>query len=313
MLLEEGARRIIDTCLNVKKGERVLIVTDEEKEKIGQVFFRVSIDTGGDAVLAKMVPRGRNGEEPPEHLSRMMVESDVVIAVTKYSITHTKARREACKAGARIASMPGIEESMLMEGALTADFSEIRRTMRRIHRRLKGARNLHLTTDLGTDLSLSIKGRDWITEDTGICNKRGQCTTLPAGEIFIAPLEGTAEGKLMVDAAFLEPLNEVVKVVVREGFATQVTGARKAVLEMNRGGREGRNVAEFGIGLNPKARITGNILEDEKVLGTVHIAFGDNSTFGGRVRCGVHVDAIIKDPSIQADNRTIMEKGNLKI
>jgi leucyl aminopeptidase (aminopeptidase T) len=313
MPMKKGARIAIESALNVQKGEAVLIITDTGKEKIAEALFDAAAEINAEPVIAKMLPRKMHGEEPPKAIANMMLDAHVIIGVTSFSFSHTQARRNASRAGARIATMPGISEAMMSDGAMLADYSEIQRTMRRLYRKLKGAKNIEISSELGTELQMRVARRDWITDDTGICHKKGAFTNLPAGELFIPPIEGTAEGKLVVDGAFFETLDEPATVFIKEGVATRITGAKTAVDEMNKGGREGRFVCEFGLGLNPKAKIIGNSLEDAKVLGTAHISFGDNSTFGGRIKCGVHVDAIMRKPNVIVDNRLVLEEGRLKI
>lgn len=313
MSLIDGAKIAISTCMGVKKGEKVLIITDTEKQKIGEVLFKAAVEAEAKTMLVKMLPRSRDGEEPPEAIAEMMKEVDVIIAPTKYSLTHTQSRRKANRAGARIATMPGITEDMVSHGGMSADFSKIERNIKRVYRKIKGRKKVKITTESGTDLVMSLKGRDWITEDTGICHKKGEFTNLPAGELFIAPVEGTAEGKLVIDGSFLELLSEPVKVTVKDGHATRIIGAKNAVKLLNKGGRDGRNIGKLGIGMNPNAKIIGNVLEDGKVLGTIHIGFGDNFTFGGRVRCGVRADGVIKKPTLLLDDKVIIKNGELKV
>lgn len=311
--MKKGARIAIESALNIQKGESVLIITDTGKENIAEALFDAAAEVDAEAVVVKMLPRKRHGEEPPKVIANMMLDAQVVIGVTTFSFSHTQARRMASRAGTRIATMPGITEDMMSDGAMLADYGEIQRTMRRLYRKLRGSKNIEIYSDLGTDLRLRTARRDWITDDTGVCRKKGSFTNLPAGELFIAPLEGTAEGKIVVDGSFSEILDEPAKIWVKEGVATRITGAKSAVAEMNKGGREGRFVCEFGMGLNPKARFIGNFLEDAKVLGSAHVSFGDNSTFGGRIKCGVHVDAIMRKPKVTVDNRLVLEDGELKI
>ncbi len=313
MTLAKGAKVAVEVCMGVKKGEEVLIISDSTRDRIADALFQASLDVGADPILAKIQPRTRHGEEPPKSLAIMMMEADVVFAPTEYSMTHTQARRNATREGARIATMPGITEGMMDSGAMLADFHEIQRRMRRVYRKLRGAREVTIESELGTDFALSVKGRDWVTDDVGICHRKGQYTNLPAGEIFIAPREGTANGKLVIDGSFIGAMEEPARVSVKDGYATRIVGAKEAVQELNKGGKEGRNVAELGIGLNDKARIIGNVLEDEKALGTAHIAFGDNSTFGGKVRCGVHIDGIMKNPTLAVDELVVLEDGEMKI
>ena len=313
MGMEEGAHRVVGTCLAVKEGEKVVVVADAGTRAVGEALFGAALGAKAEAILALIPPHAQSGEEPPEPLAGMMADCDVVILATSRSMTHTAARRLANRAGARIASLPEVTEDMMSEGALTADYLEIQRTTRRLERLMRGAKTVRLASPLGADVTFDVTRRDWVTGDTGVCHRRGEFTTLPAGEIFVAPVEGSADGRLVLDATFLTRLSEPASVVVKEGYASKVTGAPEAVAEMNRGGKDGRNFGKFGMGLNPRARITGRLLEEEKVLGAVHIAFGDNAAFGGTVRCGVRVDAILTQATVEVDGRTILERGALTV
>jgi len=310
--MEEGAKRVIRTCLNVHKDDEVLVITDEEKHDIGNEFYKAALEAHANPILTKTIVK-HEGQEPPDALARLMGTVDVILIVSKYSMSQTKARRSATRAGARVASMPDITRDSLSHGGLTADFHEIEKLMRKVHRRIRRGRKVVITTPAGTELTLSIKGRNWITDDTGLCRGKGGFTTLPAGEIFIAPVEGTAEGKLIVDGSFAELLAEPAKLTISEGIAAKVAGAHKAILEMNKGGRDGRTVAKLGIGLNPKSNIIGNVLEDEKCLGTANIGFGGNSTFGGKIHSKVFISAVIKKPTITVGELIILEQGTLKV
>jgi leucyl aminopeptidase (aminopeptidase T) len=241
-----------------------------------------------------------------------MKEMEVVVITTDKTMSHTAARRRATRGGARIATMPGITIQMMDEGGMTADFKEIRRSIFRVARKLRKSRILRVVSEIGTDLRMDITGRTWITDDSGICHRKGDFTNLPAGELFISPVEGTASGTLIVDGSFIDSLQEPVKVSVKNGVADRITGAHDVVKELNKGGKEARNIAKFGMGLNPNAKLVGKVLEDSKVLGTVNIGFGDNSMFGGSVKSQVHILGILKKPTVTVDNVLIMKEGELK-
>ncbi len=312
MSLEDGAKTAVNICMGVKKGESVLIITDAVKEKIGEALFKAALDAKAEAMILKMIPRTRHGEEPPKSIAEIMKHVDVILAPTEYSLTHTQARKAANRADARIATMPGITEEMMSNGGMTADFNEMEKTIKKVHKIIKNSKTAEIVTELGTDITMSLENREWIADDTGICHKKGSFTNLPAGELFIAPKEGIANGVIFVDGAFGKKIDKPIKITVKNGFAKEIHDDEiKKMLDKR--GKYGRNVAELGIGINPNARIIGNVLEDEKVLGTVHVAFGDNSTFGGRVNCGIHLDGIIKNPTLKIDDKTILEKGKLVV
>jgi len=318
--LLDGARTAVKVCMGVKARETVVIITDTEIESIGRALFQAALEITPKTVLACMPPTSRHGEEPIPIVGKLMREADVILAPTTYSLTHTRARKAATKAGARIATMPGITEEMMSSGGMTADFVEMEKKIRKAGRVLKGGKEVRITSAKGTDLSLSIEGRKWILEDTGICRKKGTYTNLPAGEIFIAPVEGTAQGTLVVDGAFVEKVESPITVDIVDGFAVDFHGKgserlKKILKEASEKLKEPENaynIAKFGIGMNPKSKIIGNVLEDEKALGTIHIGFGDNSTFGGKVRAGVHLDGIVKKSTAAVDGKVIIEKGELK-
>jgi len=309
--LEEGAASVLRTTAALKAGEKVLIVADPEQMSVGRAFFYAAAAAGSDPVLSLIRTREGAGREPPDLLAAAMLEADVVLLATVHSMTHTHARRAANRAGARVVSMPGVTEEMLEGGAVTVDHSQIQQSMRRLQRRLRGATAVRIATAAGTDLTVSTRGREWNFSDTGVASRKGDVTTLPAGEIFVSPLEGTAEGRLVADAYFHEPLQAPATIQVREGRATKVVGAEAAVLEMNRGGVEGRNLAKVGLGLNPRARTSGALPEAEKALGAVHVVFGDSLPYGGKVSCDVRVDAILTAATVEVDGKAIAERGRI--
>jgi leucyl aminopeptidase (aminopeptidase T) len=312
MTLIEGAKTAVETCMKVKKREVVLIITDPERRNIAEALYAANNEVGAEVMLFQMKPRTRHGEEPPPIIAAAMKRADVIFAPTTYSISHTQARKKASRSGARIASMPGITTDMMSTGGMTADFNKIARTIKRLSKIVRNKKDVHITTEAGTDITFSIAGRKWITDDNGICHKKGSFTNLPAGEIFIAPKEGTANGTIVIDGAFQDKLDTPARITVKDGMATEIIRALKVRNMLDEVGKKGRNVAEFGIGMNPKSKIIGNVLEDEKKLGTIHIAFGDNSTYGGVVKCGVHIDGIILKPTVVLDDKkTILDKGEL--
>ncbi|MFW9874767.1 MAG: aminopeptidase [Candidatus Thorarchaeota archaeon] len=327
MSLEIGAKKVIEECMGVSPGENVLIIADTEKQAIGEALFNAAINAKTEAMYIIMLPRSRPGEEPPEGIAELMKHVDVVVAPTKCSLTHTQARREACKLGVRIATMPDISSEMFSKGGLTADFKAVRNRIEHAYEKIKNAQTAHITTAKGTDLKLNINAERWV-KDTGILQEHGQYGNLPAGELFLAPDEGTANGTLIVDGAMAgtPELDEPIKITIENGFAVKIEGGEAAEIlrKMLAGAGEKLkavgsdpklvfNIAELGIGMNDKAKVIGSPLEDEKVLGTVHVAVGDNSTFGGNVKAGVHLDGIIMEPTLKLDDVELIKNGELQL
>jgi len=304
----------LERCLAVRPGEAVLIVTDTEKERIGRALFSRAVELGSEAAILTMLPRSKHGEEPPGPVAGAMKRADVVICPTKYSLTHTRARKEACEAGARIATMPGVTEHMLSEGAITADYGELATIAAKVADLLTKAETAKVE-NRGGRLTMSLEGRK-ASADSGLIHKPGEFGNLPAGEAYIAPVEGTANGELIVDGsvAGIGILRSPLRIKVEDGIAVEISGDSARALERILGeGREARNIAELGVGTNKKARLIGIALEDEKVYGTIHIALGDNSTFGGTVRAGVHIDCILLRPTLYLDDEKVLEGGRLRI
>jgi leucyl aminopeptidase (aminopeptidase T) len=284
----------------------VLIVTDTLRLRIAKSLYDTAREMDCDAIMMTMPPRSRHGEEPPRAVAEAMRSVDVVIAPTTMSLTHTRARKQANDAGVRTASMPGVTEQMMVEGGLTANPREVMEHTRRLAETFKGASEIRITSELGTDISFEVDASKW-NLDVGCCRQKGCSTNLPAGEVYTAPENCT--GTVVIDGSMagLELLKNPLRIRVEEGLAVDVQGDRaKEVLKIiNPLGDEARNIAELGIGTNPRARIIGVVLEDEKVRGTAHIALGDNSTIGGNVVAGVHLDAIIRKPRVFADGLEI--------
>ena len=290
-------------------------------------MFDAAIKAKSEAMYVLMLPREHHGEEPPKGITELMKHVNVVIAPTAYSLTHTQARREASKCGVRVATMPDITEQMFAKGGMTADFQGVCERINRAFDKVKTADTAHITTALGTDLKMKISGKRWV-KDTGILQADGEYGNLPAGELFLAPEEGTANGVLIIDGAMagVPKLDEPIKIIVKDGFAKKIEGGTGAhrlreilIMASEKLVEEGLdpklvfNIAELGIGMNDKAKVIGSPLEDEKVLGTVHVALGDNSTFGGKVKAGVHLDGIIMKPTLKLGDVELITDGKLKL
>ncbi|HPQ02700.1 MAG TPA: aminopeptidase, partial [Bacillota bacterium] len=295
-----------------RSGEDVLVIMDKGTRTVGMALFEAAVSLGCEAMVVEIIPRKMNGEEPPEPVGEMMKHVDIVLAPTSKSITHTVARGNACKAGARVATLPGITEDC-MTRALVADYDEVAKRAEKYARILTDGKIVRITNADGTDISMSLEGRVGMA-DTGIYRDPGQSGNLPAGEAFIAPVEGTANGVFVADGAMAGPefAGTKIRITVANGYATSIEGgeaARTIEKMISPLGMPARNIAELGIGVNDRAKITGQVLEDEKVMGTIHIALGDNSNFGGNVRVASHLDGIVVAPTVEVDGVVIMDSG----
>lgn len=313
-----AAQTAVKECMNVKSNEQVLIITDQPEREIGSILFEAAKECGGEAILIEMVPREHHGAEPPETVAQAMKNADVVIAPTFRSISHTEARRNASSVGTRIATMPGILRETFVR-AMVTDYEKICNLSIKLADMLSSAKMARVTTEAGTDIVMSLEGRRG-NADTGIYHNPGDFGNLPAGEAYIAPVEGTANGVFVIDGCIgdtgILAADDKITIRVENGYAAEIDGTRASaylVGVLSQFGKDARNIAELGIGTNPAARLCGNILEDEKVMGTIHIALGDNASMGGNVHIPIHLDGIMLAPTLWLDGNIVMEHGKIKI
>jgi leucyl aminopeptidase (aminopeptidase T) len=313
--LERAASVALRTCMGLKKDESLLVVYDARQDKIAKSIFNAGCEIGSKADLLKIKELKVNGEEPCSDTASKMLEYDVIMLVTSKSLSHTKARREACSKGARIASMPGITDDMFVR-TMAADYFKIKNVSDKIKDVLSKAKTIRILTSKGTDLTMEISGRR-VMSDSGIYHSKGDFGNLPAGETCLAPVEGSTKGVLAVDASFLEKVDKPIFIKIREGYAVSIDGGETAQklskILANVHDKNAYAVAELGIGTNDAARISGRVLEDEKVLGTAHIAFGNNKSYGGYIDVPIHLDGVFHRPDIIADGKKIIKNGKLLI
>lgn len=307
----------IKDCMGAQKNESVLIVTDEFKNKIGYALFENAKKLGHESVYLEFKSREMHGQEPPKQVAEMMKLFDVVLCPTAKSLTHTNARREASALGARIATFPGITEEIMIRG-LNADYKKIAALTIKLQEIMNEVNIVRVTAPNGTDITMDISGRKALPSK-GLFHKKGESGNLPTGEAYIAPLEGKSNGVFVVDGS-MSGVGVIDKkpitIQVENGFATKISGgvqAKKLDAILNKYGKFARNIAEFGIGTNDKAKLSGIILEDEKVMGTIHIALGDNKSMGGNVDVPIHLDGIVKKPTVYFDGKVIMKNGKLLV
>lgn len=314
-LLSASKTAVVD-CMGLKPGERVAVITDEPCRLIGQAMFQTVRDLGNDVFFIEITPRRTNGEEPPKEVAEMMLTMDVVLIPTSKSMTHTNAKRSAQAKGARIATLPGVTEDMMVR-CMNADYNKIAALTDKIADLMEKSSVIKVTAPAGTEITMPVEGRK-AYRSHGLFREKGKGGNLPTGEAFLAPLEDQSQGIVVVDGSMagIGMLKQPIHIVVKNGYAKEIAGgdeAKKLIDLLNIHGQLSRNVAEFGIGTNDKAKITGVILEDEKVMGTIHIAFGDNVSMGGSVNVQSHLDGLVFSPSVWFDDKLVMKDGKLLV
>lgn len=314
--LRSAIRSALRHSLRIRQSETVLILTDEPLQELATTFLSESRTFASRSFLFVMPELIRAHVEPSAPVAALMADSDVILLLTSRSISHTQARRKANKAGARIASLPNVNEATLIR-CLHNEQKQMIDLSKKLADILTIGRLVHLTTTAGTDLTFSIsrmRGR----ADTGLLHEPGRFSNLPAGEGCIGPVHGSANGKIVVDGSFpqIGKISDPFEMRVRDGYVIRITGpetAKEASRILRPFGRRGRNIAELGIGTNPHAQFTGLTLEDEKMLGTVHIALGNNVSFDGKVNVPCHFDAVLLHPTLDIDGNTILKNGEVLV
>ena len=295
--------------------ERVLLVTDTlQGHEISNIMMKAASEIGVHLTTIIMRPRKFPGEEPPPFVAEAMQESDVVICATSMTMFYTKARIAACEAGARLLSMAGATASTFSSNAMFADFENQAKLGKIVAAHITKASKIHVTTSKGTDVELNVQGRSGYAI-TGLCRKRGDAQGVPDIEVYVAPIESASRGILVVDASTSVTglVKTPIRIEIKRGMVQRIRGGHEAqrLIAMLRAtrNRNSYRVGEFGIGLNPLAKLCGSIIEDEAVMGTAHIALGENRPLGGRNSAPIHVDLVFKRPRIEVDGKLIL-KGN---
>jgi leucyl aminopeptidase (aminopeptidase T) len=300
-------------CLGIKKNEKVLIVTNQEKlVNEANVFFESAKHFTKNVVMAVIPQLTQHGAEPQPELASLLNDQNIALLVTTYSLSHTQARKTASEKGVRIASMPGINMDIIMRTLSHNYFDELAKITKKVAGLMTMADNAHLTSSNGTNVTFSLQGRNGLA-DTGLFLNPGDFGNLPAGEGFTAPVEGKTQGVAVFDGAFADILiDQPIKVTFENGIATKIEGglgARQLEIMINSIGPDARHVAELGIGTNKNCRLESSLIEVEKVFGTVHIAIGNNKHFGGMIDTPYHADGVILKPTLTLDDKLILKDG----
>lgn len=316
--LMKGAMKCM-RCGDIKEGETVLISTDTNKLRIAEALAGAAYAVGAIPIIIMIPPVGVHGAQLPDPVVAAFKEADVFLQPSTWSQTHTKARVEAIKAGKRGNTMCEITEDALCVGAIEADYEECDRMGRLLGAVLSESSEIRITTPLGTDIRGYVKGRP-VQYETGLFKKPGQFAAFPDSEINISPWEGTAEGKIISDVSIMSvgiTLYDHVTLIVKEGKVIDIQGGiaahklRQILEALN--DEKAYNYAEFGIGLNPKARLAATNLEDLGRLGNCHAGIGSNFAIGGKVIAPNHIDVIFKDTTVYFDGKIVLDNGVLKI
>jgi leucyl aminopeptidase (aminopeptidase T) len=304
-----AAETAVGQCLNVQSDETCVVVTDDRRQPIGEALYDAALEATEEAVIVRYPPGPQHGAEPPAPVAAALKAADVFLAPTSKSLSHTRARSNATEAGARGATLPGITEEVFTTG-LDADYDDIAAECETMLEQVEGADEVRVTSPQGTDITFELGDRAW-HDDTGIVHEDGDFSNLPAGEVFISP--ENADGTYVVDGTIrphgLLDAGQTVTFEVEDGYITEISDdAIRADVEeaAEQVGQNAYNMAELGIGTNIGVTdLVGSTLLDEKAGGTVHIALGDDAGIGGDNDAPIHMDGVLREPTVYVDGEEI--------
>lgn len=312
-------------CLGVKAGEHFQALVDEPFADVGARLCDAALAAGAASAACVVVPdSARPLTSAYEPLIASLGATEAIcfwfmhIHDGEFADFRKPFYARARETGTRVAFGGRMDRSML-EHEMAADYGALRELTAQLGARLDGSRRIRVTTPGGTDCTFDVTGREWKRDD-GVLDQPGAFGNLPAGEVFVAPLATGADGVCVIDRSIAlggEGLVDApIQLTFRAGRIVAIEGGRSAETTratIAEAGAGADVVAELGIGTNERARITGSVITDEKVLGTAHVAFGDNasSSYGGDNRATIHVDGVMADATIEADGEIVMVAGEL--
>ncbi len=329
----EAAKNALESVLEAASGEKILVTCDDEKAEIGQAFATGALAQGLWTRLLILKTNQIRTEPPPELIEIITVEKpDIYINImrgigeetvfrVKIIVLETRGKK------ARLGHCPGVTLDMLTNGALALTIEEHKKMQgfaAQLMETLTKTVKVEITNPAGTKLSFSTENREFFT-DTRLDWKELKWMNLPTGEVLIAPVENSLNGKLVCDLAIggiTELLKTPVEITAKDGKAESITSKDKIVLakvkEWLATDGWSNTVGEFAFGINPKARLINEFLESEKIHGTIHIAFGHNLDFpSGKNSSKNHVDFLISKPTVKVtekdgETKTILLEGKFK-
>lgn len=317
--LHEVAARVVGDYLGTQPDEQFVLVTDGAVAvELADAILEAARACGVDPMHARIGTRRTSGEEPPDPVVAALVAADVCLCIASRSIYHTTAKGIAQASGTRGCFNAPADIDAWTEGAMTADYRAIREVAERVAARLRDGRLVRVTSPAGSDITVSREGREPRGWYTGIVRAPGEISAFPGGEVSFPPLEGTSSGVIVFERVMtdLGAIEEPITVRVEDGLAVAIDGGADAerLRRAIDGVPGGTNIGELGIGLNPAARITDDITESKKRVGTAHFALGDNAGgYGGVVESPIHLDGMLFDVTIAIDGELIVEDGRVLV
>ncbi len=311
-IMTRAALKAMRQALDLEPGDSVLVVGDEASGACPDAFLAAARAHGCSADIFHLPEAGRPLTELPDGMLDLLEDRDVIINAIAGRSDEIPFRLQWLFAieehNLRMGHSPGIVDSMMEGGALDVDYAAMREGAERLIDLFRGAESVHITTAAGTDLTLGLAGRHFVSDAHITTSEKG--VNLPCGEAYCCPLEDRADGVLVVDGCFGSDGNVPVPATItcRDGRVVDVASDDPSLTtrinELMDTDDGARTIAELGIGLNPGAALRGNMLEDEKALRTAHVAFGSNQGMpGGCNHSSTHIDYLFHRPTMTVTRR----------
>lgn len=313
------ARRPLE--MNSKSGDKILILADTDTDPaVWRVLMANANQMDLEPTLAIITPREYEYADPPALVAAAIPKADLTLLCTTKAILHSPFCGKMMGEGHRLIAMEGVTSEMLIRGGCREDYPKMQKLGLKLRQIFTEGKNVHVTSDLGTDLIASIEGRPGFMA-AGTADRQPNvalfAAAFPDGECAVAPVEGTGEGTIVFDTTmhYLGRLKSPLTIKVSKGKAVHFDGEQADKLKeiIDKYGDEYSYVcpAEFAIGLNSKVEVTGSIRTDKKLYGSVHMALGMNNDVGGNTASKLHIDGVIRYPNVIIDGKTIVSEGHL--
>jgi 2,5-dihydroxypyridine 5,6-dioxygenase len=314
-----GALQLLKTCGCAVPEDRILFIYDSITRDTVAYLEQAAKSLNLKFESLEVPVPAMHGQEPPASALPKMLSSTLILGLTSKSMAHTQARIQAAKAGARYMSLPEYSVSLLADSCLLADFRGIAKKVRKVSDLFSAGEKVRVTTALGTDIQLNIRGREG-NYCPGFVEANGELGSPPDIESNVSPVETDSEGVIVVDGSIPYPglglLSSPITLEVRGGKIVNITGEgqEETIKKLHElfqmaDPEKTKVLAECGIGFNDKASLCGIMLTDEGAAGTGHFGFGSNSTVGGKNSVPFHLDFVYRNPSIFIDGKCIFKDG----
>lgn len=312
--LEKIGKTILTKCLHFQKNECCLIISDKGRRQFAQALFSAIDKFGGYPIFAEVISPKRYGFEPPKALIEAMRHSDAVIIVTEFPLNHQQARTAGNNS--RLLTIATTDPETI-ERLINSNFNKIQERTQKLADIFTIGKRLTLTAASGTNLTASIavvKGK----VNTGIASQKGQFSSLPGGEAYLAPVSGSAQGKIVIDTSldFVGKLKSPITLTVKDGAIAKISGNDEAAILrklIKPFGQNARKLVGIGVGTNEKAKPGLSVGEDKKAIGTVHVTIGNNTFYDKSRRMPARIDGVLQNATLSIDGMTILENGEIPI